>query len=204
MLLVIGTTNLAKGRELTELLAPHGFLVKTLQEFSTSIEVVEDGATFADNARRKASQQAKHLGRWVLADDSGLEVHALQGAPGIYSARYAGQDASDADNNAKLLAELEAIPGNKRGARYYCHVSVADPSGTVRAESSGVCGGRIRSEGSGSNGFGYDPLFEVVEYHATFGQLGLHVKRALSHRGRAMRAVVPKLVCIASQGEWDD
>jgi len=202
MHLVIGTTNLAKGRELAELLQPYGFRVATLQDISDPIEVVEDGESFAANAALKATEQARHLGCWVLADDSGLEVDALQGAPGIYSARYAGENATDADNNAKLVTELAATPWEKRGARYCCHVSVADPGGTVRAESFGICCGRIRPVGAGSNGFGYDPLFEVLEYHRTFGELGPHVKRALSHRGRAMRAIVPKLVRLAAGGDW--
>jgi len=197
MHLVIGTTNLAKGRELAALLEPRGFQVQTLQDFAHALEVEETGETFADNARSKAAQQAKHLGLWALADDSGLEVDALDGAPGIFSARYAGANASDEDNNRKLLAELRATPEEKRGAQYYCHVAVADPSGAIRAESSGICRGKIRFEPAGSNGFGYDPLFEIVEYHRTFGQLGPHVKAALSHRARAMRAIVPKLVSLA-------
>ncbi|MCG8449632.1 MAG: RdgB/HAM1 family non-canonical purine NTP pyrophosphatase [Pirellulales bacterium] len=203
MELTLGTTNLAKGRELLELLQPFGFCVQTLQDVSDPLDVVEDGDSFAANAQAKACQQAKHLGCWVLADDSGLEVDALKGAPGIYSARYAGENASDAENNTKLLKELVDAPPAKRTARYYCHVAVADPTGTLRAESCGICRGRIRTEAAGTNGFGYDPLFEVREYHQTFGELGPNVKRVLSHRGRAMRAIVPKLVRIASSGVWD-
>ena len=202
--LVIGTTNLAKGRELAELLKPHGFRVQTLQDVADPVDIVEDGETFAANSQAKARAQARHLGCWVLADDSGLEVDALDGKPGIYSARFAGEDASDQDNNAKLLAELDATPREKRGARYYCHVAVADPSGIIRAESSGVCRGRIRCEPAGTNGFGYDPLFEIVEYHRTFGELGPTVKRVISHRARAMRAIVPKLVALASGGAWQE
>ena len=204
MKLVIGTTNLAKGHELAELLQPFGFAIQTLQEFPDALDVVEDGNSFAENAHAKACQQAKHLGCWVLADDSGLEVEALQGAPGIYSARYAGESASDADNNVKLLAALKDIPSQKRGACYRCHVVVADPTGTPRLESSAICRGRIRDEGSGTNGFGYDPLFEVREFHQTFGQLGPRIKRVLSHRGRAMRAIVPKLVELAATGDWQE
>ncbi len=202
MQLVIGTTNRAKGRELTELLAPFGFQIQTLQDFPQALDVVEDGDSFAANAQAKACQQAIHLQSWVLADDSGLEVTALKGAPGIYSARYAGPQASDVENNAHLLAALADTPPKKRQARYYCHVTVADPSGTIRAESSGTCHGTIRLEGSGSNGFGYDPLFEVREYHQTFGQLGPAVKRAISHRARALRAIVPQLRQLASSGAW--
>jgi XTP/dITP diphosphohydrolase len=158
--LAIGTTNAHKGRELAELLEPLGFEVRTLRDFTNAIEVVEDGDSFAANARLKATQQARHLDTWVLADDSGLEVDVLGGAPGIYSARYAGTG-GDADNNAKLLKELANVPWEKRGARYFCHVAVADPTGTIRAESFGECRGRIRTAAYGTNGFGYDPLFEI-------------------------------------------
>jgi len=114
MSLVLGTTNLAKGRELDELLRPWGFVVQTLQDFDDVLEVEEDGATFAENACKKAVEQARHLKQWVLADDSGLEVDALKGAPGIYSARFAGEDASDEENNAKLLESLAGIALEKR------------------------------------------------------------------------------------------
>jgi XTP/dITP diphosphohydrolase len=192
--LVIGTHNRTKGLELAELLAPRGFSVVTLDDVPNAIEVVEDGDSFAANARLKASQQAVHLGYWVLADDSGLAVDALDGAPGVYSARFAGPNATDEDNNRLLLEKLKETPLDKRSAHYVCHVSVADPTGTVRAESHDICRGRIRFEPAGTNGFGYDPLFEVVEYHRTFGELGPHVKRVLSHRSRALRGIVPKLV----------
>jgi XTP/dITP diphosphohydrolase len=184
--LVIGTTNAHKGRELADLLEPLGFEIRTLKDCPNAIDVVEDGDSFATNAHLKASQQAKHLGAWVLADDSGLEVDALGGAPGIYSARYS-EDAvagtgGDAANNTKLLAELVDVPWEKRGARYFCHVAVADQYGT--------------------HGFGYDPLFEIREYHLTFGQLGPNVKAMLSHRARAMRAIVPQLLALVESGAW--
>jgi XTP/dITP diphosphohydrolase len=202
--LIIGTTNAGKGRELAELLAPHGFLVETLRDHPDAPKVDEDGDTFAANARKKAVEYARALGAWVLADDSGLEVEALGGRPGVYSARYAGEHATDESNNAKLLAELGDRPPAKRGARYYCHVAVADPRGEIRAESSEICTGRIAAAPAGTNGFGYDPLFEVVEFHRTFGQLGPRVKTALSHRARAMRAIVPQLRAIADAGQWND
>ena len=202
--LVIGTTNLKKGRELQELLAPFGFEVQTLRETGRPIlDVVEDGDAFAYNARKKAAEQSRHLGAWVMADDSGLAVDALGGQPGVYSARYAGENATDADNNAKLLAELGDLPLNRRTAHYVCHVAVADPRGEIRAESADICRGRIVFEPAGTNGFGYDPLFEVVEYHQTFGQLGPLVKEAISHRARALRSVVPKLLALAGSGAWD-
>lgn len=199
--LVIGTTNAHKALELAELLEPYGFEVQTLKNFSNALDVVEDGDSFAANARLKASQQAQHLNAWVLADDSGLEVDTLNGAPGVYSARYAGTG-GDSDNNRKLLTELTDVPWEKRGARYFCHVAVADPTGKIRAESNGECRGRIRTEASGINGFGYDPLFEVREYHLTFGELGPHVKSALSHRARAMRSIIPQLLALTATGKW--
>ena len=201
-ILVLGTHNKDKGRELAELLAPHGLQIKTLAEMTDPLDVVEDGETFAANAQKKASQQAKHLNCWVLADDSGLEVDALGGRPGIYSARYSGPEATNASNNAKLVEELGDKPPQKRTARYYCHVSLADPTGDIRAESAGICRGRIRKEEVGSNGFGYDPLFEVVEYHQTFGQLGPKVKAAISHRARALRAILPELIALARSDQW--
>ncbi|HEX5471361.1 MAG TPA: non-canonical purine NTP pyrophosphatase [Lacipirellulaceae bacterium] len=191
--LVIGTHNRKKGAEIAELLAPLGVSVVTLDDVPDAIEVVEDGDSFAANARLKASQQAVHLGRWVLADDSGLEVDALGGAPGVYSARFAGPQATDEANNRCLLEKLGDTPLEKRTAHYECHISAADPQGDIRAESHDVCYGRILFDPVGCNGFGYDPLFEIVEYHRTFGELGRHVKQALSHRSRALRAIVPNL-----------
>lgn len=197
--IVIGTHNKKKGEELAELLAPYDLQVATLAEFPQSLDVVEDGDSFAANATLKATQQAAHLGEWVLADDSGIQVDALQGAPGIYSARFAGEACDDGANNRLLLEKLAGQPPEKRAAQYYCHVTVADPSGEGRGESHGICRGRIRTEPAGENGFGYDPLFEVREYHRTFGELGPSVKRALSHRSRAMRSILPQLVRLLSK-----
>jgi XTP/dITP diphosphohydrolase len=198
-LLVIGTHNQKKGTELAELLAPFDIRTATLKECPQALEVVEDGDTFAANARLKATHQARHLAQWVLADDSGIEVDALKGAPGIFSARFAGPNATDADNNRLLLEKLSGLPPEKRGAQYYCHVTLADPTGEVRAEAHGVCRGRLLTEHHGGHGFGYDPLFEVVEYHRTFGELGPAVKRALSHRARAMREILPRVIGLLRQ-----
>lgn len=200
--LIVGTHNQKKGIELAELLSVANFRVLTLDEVSDSIDVVEDGDSFAANARLKAVEQAKHLKRWVLADDSGLEVDALDGRPGIFSARFAGPNATDELNNQHLLKELDGVPTAKRTARYVCSIVVADPEGTVRAESFNVCGGRIRTTPVGTNGFGYDPLFEIVEYHRTFGELGPEVKRALSHRSRALRQIVPQLLQLVASRVW--
>jgi XTP/dITP diphosphohydrolase len=191
--LVFGTGNRKKAGELVDLLAPLGIDLKTLADFPTPLEVDETGKSFAENAALKATQQAIHLRQWVLADDSGLVVDALKGEPGIYSARYAGPGASDADNRRKLLEALQGVPAAKRGAHFVCHLALADPSGAVRAEAAGKCYGRIRAEEAGSGGFGYDPLFEVVEYHRTFGELSAVTKAVLSHRSRAMYQILPQL-----------
>jgi XTP/dITP diphosphohydrolase len=190
-LLVIGTANRKKGLELAELVAPLGIEVRTLADFPPGPEVAETGATFAANAAIKATEQARRLGEWVLADDSGLCVDALGGRPGVHSARYAGPRATDDDNNRRLLEELADIPLERRTAHYVCHATLADPSGTIRAEAEDYCYGRILPEASGSGGFGYDPLFEIVEYHRTFGELSPAVKACLSHRARALRKLLP-------------
>jgi XTP/dITP diphosphohydrolase len=122
-----------------------------------------------------------------------LCVAALGGAPGIFSARYFGENATDELNNAKLLAELGTTPLTKRGAYYICYAVLASPTGEIAFEVEGRCHGRVLFEGRGTNGFGYDPLFEIVEYHRTFGELGPAVKRCLSHRARALREVLPRL-----------
>ncbi len=189
--LIVGTHNAKKGREIVELLTGTDIEVLTLADLPGAIEVDETGTTFAENARLKACRQAKHLGEWVLADDSGIEVDALDGAPGVYSARFAGPDCDDEANNRLLLEKLTGLPSEKRGAGYYCHVTLADPTGEVIAEATGRCRGQILSERRGSGGFGYDPLFLLREYHQTFGELGPAVKRALSHRSRALRQIAP-------------
>jgi XTP/dITP diphosphohydrolase len=191
--LVLGTHNRKKLLELVELLGPLGFELKTLSDFPAALTVEETGDSFAANARLKATQQAIHLGEWVLGEDSGLVVPVLDGAPGIYSARFSGSDATDEKNNDHLLALLGDKPPERRAAYYVCYAALADPAGEIRAESEGRCHGRIRTKRSGSGGFGYDPLFEIVEYHRTFGELTPAVKAVLSHRARAMRLLAPQL-----------
>jgi len=201
-LLVLGTSNRGKGRELAGLLAEVKLELLTLADFPDPIDVVEDGETFAENARLKATQQARHLHRWVLAEDSGLMVDALDGAPGIYSARYSGPNATDESNNQLLLEQLGRTPLEKRTARYVCHLALCDPSGAICAERESFCPGRILFEPEGSHGFGYDPLFEVVEYGRSFGVLGPEVKARLSHRARAARQLIPALVELVDSGQW--
>jgi XTP/dITP diphosphohydrolase len=200
-LLVLGTGNPKKGQELGRLFSRVGIELRTLADYPQAIEAVEDGDTFAANAAIKATQQARHLGQWVLADDSGLAVDTLDGAPGVLSARYSGPEATDASNNQKLLDALQGAPPEKRWARFVCHICVADPSGAIRAESNASCRGRILFALAGSGGFGYDPLFEIVEYHRTFGELSPLVKAQLSHRARAAERIVPRLIELANLKE---
>lgn len=191
--LVLGTNNQKKLVELQLMLPQQQYALQSLAQIPGSIDVEETGTTFPENAMLKATEQAIHLKRWVLAEDSGLAVDALQGQPGIFSARYAGTHGDDAANNAKLLAELDGVPLEKRTARYHCEICLSDPEGNVRLTAGGTCSGRILTEQIGAGGFGYDPLFEIIEYHKTFAELDLTVKRALSHRSRALRAFLPKL-----------
>jgi XTP/dITP diphosphohydrolase len=200
-LLVLGTGNRKKGQELARLLGRAGLELRTLADYPQAIDVVEDGATFAANAALKATQQARHLGQWVLADDSGLMVDALDGAPGVFSARYSGPGATDASNNEKVLEALRDVPLEKRTAQFVCHICLADPSGAVRGESTASCRGRILFAPSGGGGFGYDPLFEIVEYHRSFGALSALVKSHLSHRARAAVRIIPRLMELADSRE---
>ncbi|MBC7853060.1 MAG: non-canonical purine NTP pyrophosphatase [Pirellulaceae bacterium] len=201
-LLVLGTRNRKKVEELVPLLEPHGFLLKSLAEFANSSLVDETGDSFAANAALKATIQSRQLKAWVLGEDSGLAVDALGGAPGIYSARFSGEGATDAGNNACLLAKLAGVPLNRRTAHYVCHATLSDPAGNVWAEAEDVCRGRILFSESGRGGFGYDPLFEIPEYHKTFGDLGPAVKAVLSHRSRAIRVLVPKIIQLCREGGW--
>jgi len=199
--LVLGTRNAKKQRELEMLLSPHNILLKSLADLPDSIEVEETGTTFEENATLKAVEQAKHLGQWVLGEDSGLSVAALDGAPGVYSARFSGPDATDEKNNALRLEKLQGVPPEKRTAWYTCHMTLSDPTGKVHIQCERRCYGRILPEQHGDGGFGYDPMFEIPEYHQTFGQLGDAVKSVLSHRARANRDFVPQLLKIVSNLE---
>ena len=201
-LLVLGTANRKKGREIADLLAPVGLELRTLADFPEAPDVEETGRTFAENAALKAVAQARRLDRWVLAEDSGLMVGALDGAPGVYSARYSGPGATDESNNRRLLEAMRDVPAQRRAARYVCHMTLADPGSQIRAESEAYCTGRILLEPRGTHGFGYDPLFEIVEYHRSFGELGPVVKGCLSHRARAARRLIPRLVELVDRGQW--
>jgi XTP/dITP diphosphohydrolase len=201
-LLVLGTANRKKAQELSELLRPLGLPIKTLADYPHAMSVAETGDSFAANAALKAAGHARHLNAWVLGEDSGLVVDALGGAPGIYSARYAGPHATDDQNNHHLLVELADTPLPGRTAHYVCQCALSDPSGTLRAESGARCDGRIRLEPAGTAGFGYDPLFEIIEYHYTFAELGQSVKSVLSHRARAVEKLLPRLIELRESGQW--
>jgi XTP/dITP diphosphohydrolase len=185
MKLVLATRNPGKVRELSQLLSPLGYEVLSLEHFPGVPEVVEDGATFRDNAVKKATAVARHTGQLALADDSGLEVDYLGGAPGVHSARFAGEGHDDRANNEKLLRLLAGVPPEKRTARFRCVVAVATPEGKVLT-TEGTCEGIIAEEPRGEGGFGYDPLFYVPSCGKTFAELEPEVKNRISHRGRAL------------------
>lgn len=194
--IVLGSRNQKKIGEIRELLAPYRILVVGVDQFPNLVDVVEDGDSFAANAEKKARETAIATNHWVIAEDSGLCVDALKGAPGIHSARYAGQQGADEANNQKLLTELANVPDEQRTAYYVCYAVLSDPSGTILASAEGRCHGRILREYHGANGFGYDPLFLVPEYHQTFGELPAVVKRHVSHRAKAFERLLPEIVKI--------
>jgi XTP/dITP diphosphohydrolase len=197
MKLLFATSNPNKVRELTEVLGPLGFEVTDLSQFTGLIEPEEDAPTFAGNARLKALSYAAQTNVTCLAEDSGLEVHALGGAPGVHSARYSGlggpREVVDPANNAKLLAALADIPWERREAQFVCAMCMATPAGEIVAESHGVFQGRIGFEPRGENGFGYDPLFFVESVGCTGAELSKADKGRLSHRGQAARALADSL-----------
>jgi len=191
---VLASRNQKKILEIADLFAPYNIELLSVADVPDAPEVEETGTTFEENAALKASEVAKAVHYWTIADDSGIVVDALDGAPGVISARYAGENATDADNNAKLLNDLSSVPDEKRTAHYVCVMALADSNGEIRLSVSGICRGRILPEHRGSNGFGYDPLFLLPEYDRTFGELSPEVKSQLSHRARALRQFIPKLV----------
>jgi XTP/dITP diphosphohydrolase len=184
MRLVLATTNKGKIREIEEVLAHLPVTVESIGAYDLP-PVVEDGKTFADNACKKALYYAAHTGSIALADDSGLEVDALQGQPGVHSARYAGEHANDELNNQKLLAAMLDVPDGQRGARFRCVMAVAAPDGRC-ITTEGVCSGVIAYSPCGERGFGYDPLFVLADGR-TMAELSVDEKNRISHRGQALR-----------------
>lgn len=190
MKLLIGTKNQGKIRELNELLADLPIEVAGLHEFPNITEPEETGATFAENAALKAGYYARKTGVCVLSDDSGLEVEALDGAPGIFSARYAGENATDAERSLKLVDELKQTGDDARRARFVCVAAIADETGEIVFEAEGICEGAIADEPCGVNGFGYDPIFIPDGFEQTFGELSSTVKGEISHRARAIKKIL--------------
>ncbi|AGT33002.1 deoxyribonucleotide triphosphate pyrophosphatase [Geobacillus genomosp. 3] len=183
--IVIATKNAGKVREFAALFAKRGIDVKSLLDFPDVPDVEETGSTFAENAKLKAEAVSDRLQRPVIADDSGLAVDALGGRPGVYSARYAGEDKNDARNIEKLLCELEGVPMEKRTARFHCALAVAIP-GRLTAVVEATCDGYIAEEPRGEGGFGYDPVFYLPEKGKTMAELTPEEKNAISHRAKAL------------------
>jgi XTP/dITP diphosphohydrolase len=184
--LLVATHNKGKLAELRELLAELPLALFDLDSFPTVEPIAETGQTFAENSTLKASGYAKQTGLLTLADDSGLKVDALDGAPGILSARYGGPGAADSDRTSKLLSELSGVPVESRTARFVSVIAIADEDGQIVSLSEGKCEGRIADAPSGSCGFGYDPIFIPDGFNQTFGELEVKVKNRISHRARAL------------------
>jgi XTP/dITP diphosphohydrolase len=192
MEIVLATKNMGKVKELERILDIPGLKVLSLSDYPDMPEVIEDGETFAENAAKKAAEIAIYTKKLALADDSGLEVDYLDGAPGVHSARFAGVEKNDEANNQKLLLLLEGVPTEKRTCRFKCAIAVAKPEGEVKI-TEGTCEGIIGITQKGDHGFGYDPLFIVPEYNLTFAELDLEVKNKISHRGKALSKVVDEI-----------
>lgn len=192
MKLLVATSNQGKLRELKQLLAPLDLDVMGLDQLDNPPVVTEDGATFTDNARKKALTLARFSGCLTLADDSGLCVDSLDGAPGVFSARYAGEQGDDKANNVRLVKELRGTPLNQRKAHFHCCIALAWPDGRCNTVD-GQVDGLIIDQERGTHGFGYDPLFLVPEYGKTMAELPADIKNRISHRGRALKKILPLL-----------
>ena len=187
--LVIATSNQHKLKEFKAILKGFPLTILSLKDFPDIPAVVEDGKSFYENALKKALTVARHTDKITVADDSGIEVDALDGKPGVYSARFAGHAATDEANNTKLLKELEGVSSDKRGACFKCVLVIAQPDGET-AFVEGACKGTIIHEVRGDYGFGYDPLFLVPEYNKTFSEITPEEKNKISHRARALEKLL--------------
>lgn len=196
--LLVATTNAGKLAEVKAFLSQLPMSIVSLRDLPDPPPVVEDGATFEANALKKARLLAEHSGLLTLADDSGLEVDALRGEPGIYSARYAGEDATDEKNNDRLLRELTVVPEERRTARFICALALCAPNAHGRREWTAreSCEGRIAFRLKGANGFGYDPLFLYPPLGKTFGEIDQKTKSMVSHRGKALKKLVGVLTAM--------
>jgi XTP/dITP diphosphohydrolase len=188
MKIAVASGNAHKIQEIRQILGALGIEVLGADELGGMPEVIEDGATFRENAAKKAVEGAAALGVPVLADDSGLEVKALNGAPGVYSARYAGEGGNDGRNLAKVLKELEGVAD--RSARFVCVMVMAAPDGSILGTWEGEVQGAMADAPRGTGGFGYDPAFIPAGYDRTFGELSSEIKNSMSHRGNALKALV--------------
>lgn len=184
-LIIIATKNIGKAKEFTSIFNEYGYEVKTLLDFPDIADVPETGTTFSENAFQKANEISKQLNTIVLADDSGLEVDALGGKPGIYSARFAGEHGNDDKNNQKLLQELKDVPDEKRTANFHCSLVLVGPNREPLFVE-GKVSGRILDKEQGTYGFGYDPLFYIPELDQSMAELTSEEKNKISHRGRAI------------------
>jgi len=186
--LIVATKNKKKFKEIKEILRSFNLKIKlrSLLDYQDIPKILEDGKTFKENAIKKAVKIARYTGKLVLGEDSGIEVEALSGKPGVYSARFAGKNKDDWKNNLKLLKLLEGVPLKKRRARYVCAVALADKDGLISVKE-GRCFGLIGFEMRGRYGFGYDPLFIIPKYKKTFAELGPKIKHKISHRFRALK-----------------
>ncbi|MFO7576122.1 MAG: XTP/dITP diphosphatase [Pelovirga sp.] len=198
MRLLIATSNPGKLRELRQLLAHTALEIVGLDTLTDPPVVIEDGATFRANAEKKARTLADFSGLVTLADDSGLCVDALGGAPGVHSARYAGHAADDAANNARLLQELGGLPAERRHAYFHCSLALAWPAGRCQTFS-GRVDGRILEAPRGTGGFGYDPLFFVPQYNKTMAELPGAEKNRISHRAAALREALPVIAALGKE-----
>ena len=190
--LLVATRNQGKLREIKFLLRDFNLKITSLADYKNMPAIEEDGKTFQQNALKKATTMALYTKKLTLGEDSGLEVKALQNAPGVHSARYAGEKATDPKNNAKLLKALRGIPLKKRQARYRCVAALADGKRIVDVVS-GSCNGVIALKAKGKNGFGYDPLFLIPKFTKTFGELDPAIKSTMSHRACALNKIKKSL-----------
>ncbi len=185
--LIVASRNKGKIGEIKGLLADLPFKVTSLFDYPHIPDIIEDGKTYRANALKKAREVAQATGKMAMSDDSGIEVKALGNAPGIYSARFAGEGASERTRNRKLFAMLKGVPSPKRQARYRCVIALVDAKGRELGVVQGTCSGYVTTRDIGTNGFGFDSLFLLKRYNKTFGQLPSSLKAKISHRARALK-----------------
>ena len=201
--IIFATGNAGKMKEIREILQDMNMEILSMKEAGIEADIIEDGKTFEENAMIKAKEIAKYTDEIVLADDSGLEIDYLNKEPGIYSARYMGEDTSYDIKNQALIDRLEGVPDEKRTARFVCAIAAALPDGSTEVVR-GTMEGRIGYEITGENGFGYDPIFYLPQYGCTTAQLEPDVKNELSHRGKALRAIKEQLRKYCEEGAYED